>query len=132
MITMPQFKLLTTIVIIFISICNVQSQNARLHVEGSFATKVTTTSSDLTLNDTHQVVLVNSPDSKLITLPTAVGIAGRKYTIKKIGVGNVNITTTGLQIIEGAGSYIIFGESSKGFLTLVSDGSNWWIVGRGE
>ena len=126
---MNHSKLLIASILLIVSIYTANSQNARLHVEGSFATVVTTVTTDnLTLDETHQVVLVNSVDSRTITLPSAVGISGRKYTIKKIGNGNVNISTQLSQTIDGAGSFIVFGANS--FLSIVSDGSNWWVVGR--
>lgn len=126
---MKQLTLLITIAFLATTICATQAQSTRLHVEGSFAAAITTTTTDLTLDDTHQVVIVNSPESRIITLPSAIGIAGRKYTIKKIGDGDVNLSPQSGQTIDKSnGLYLIFGANS--FLTIVSDGSNWWIVGK--
>ena len=89
---------------------NLQAQNAQLHVEGSFATAITTVTQDLTLDDSHQIVLVNSANQRTITLPSALGIAGRKYTIKKIGNGDVSITKQIGETIEGINaSFLLLG-----------------------
>lgn len=125
---MKQLSFLFTIGLLITSIFIAQAQNTKLLVEGSFATAITTTSSDLTLDETHQVVLVSGSMNRTITLPSAIGIAGRKYTIKKIGTGDVTLSPQAGQNIDSAGSFIIFGTNS--FLTIVSDGNHWWVVGR--
>lgn len=134
---MKKIKLLITTGLLTAAFCVVQAQevgvgtetpNSTLHVQGSFATAITTTATNLTLDDSHQVVLVSSSLNRTITLPSAIGIAGRKYSIKKIGSGNVTISPQAGQFIEGAGSFIVFG--SNAFITIVSDGSDWWVLVR--
>lgn len=75
---MKYLTICITLGLIVTAICVAQGQSTRLQVEGSFATAITTTTSDLTLNETHQIVLVNSSSTKTIALPSAIGIAGRK------------------------------------------------------
>ena len=91
----------------------------------TIATKTTA----YTLTATDSVVLADATSAALtVTLPSAVGIAGRQYTIKRINSGsnNVNIGTTSSQTIDGSASKSIGAQYSAA--TLVSDGANWQIV----
>ena len=64
-----------------------------------------------------------------VTLPTAVGISGQSFVIKNgntVVSGNlITMATTSAQTIDGSAPGTITPLSS---LTVVSDGSNWWIV----
>ena len=92
-------------------------------IHGNYAT-VTVVSGDTTLDSTHAIVLVSA--GVTISLPTAVGIAGRFYNVIRTGGG-----MTDFVIIEPSGTETISGDLN---LTLtnqwdscvfVSDGSNW-------
>jgi hypothetical protein len=63
-----------------------------------------------------------------ITVPTAVGITGKSYTVKKIdSSGNaVTVATTSSQTIDGSTTYSL--ASQYKYVTLVSNGSNWIIT----
>ena len=63
-----------------------------------------------------------------VTLPTAVGIAGRLYTFKKIdaGIGAVTITPNGAETIDLAANYSL--AASQKYVTIISDGAVWWVV----
>jgi len=65
-----------------------------------------------------------------ITLPTAVGITGRQYTVKRInaGVNNVTVACNGAPTVDGAATKTL--GSQWGFLVVVSDGENWVIVSQ--
>lgn len=83
-----------------------------------------------TLNSTHNTVLGNTTSGALtITLPSPAGIAGRIYTIKKIGTGDIDnaltITPTS-GTIDGGANYIIYNDYT--FVTLQTDGTNWYII----
>lgn len=62
-----------------------------------------------------------------VTLPTAVGIPGKRYTIKRTSSSN-NVT------VDGDGSETIDGATTKALATqyaaivVVSDGTGWHIV----
>jgi len=63
-------------------------------------------------------------------LPTpSAAIAGRIYTIKKIGTGGIDkeltITPTSATI-DGGSSYIIYNDWT--YVTLQTDGTNWYII----
>lgn len=101
--------------------------HSRFNVAGSFATTIVAKTSAYTLGIDDQVVTVTGITT--ITLPTAVGIAGRQYTIKRMDAVNATtLAATGLETIDGVATQII-GFQYAG-LTVVSDGANWVIISR--
>lgn len=86
---------------------------------------IVTLNSNTSLTANHGSVLVSG--STTITLPTAIGITGKKYIIKNIGTDAVTVETTDAQTIDGASSRTI-GVQWQG-LILQSDGANWFIIG---
>lgn len=60
-----------------------------------------------------------------VTLPTAVGAAGRDYVIKNSGTGTITLATTSSQTIDLVLTQTITSGSS---ITVVSNGTNWVIV----
>lgn len=96
-------------------------------VNGSTAQTVTTVTSNTTLNATHSIVLCNNGATVItITLPTAIGISGRIYTIKRedLSTANVEINTTSSQTIDGMATSITL-TNPKEAVTVFSDGANW-------
>lgn len=94
------------------------------------ATNLVVKTANHTLTGTDSVVLGNAVGGAFtLTLPTAVSIAGRTYTLKKTdSSGNtVTLATTGGQTIDGAASASL--SSQYQYMTVASDGSNWMIVG---
>jgi hypothetical protein len=81
-----------------------------------------------TTDDEIIAVDASGATAVIITLPTAVGMPGRQYVIKKVdgSASHVVVTTTSAQTIDGftAQSLTVQYEA----LTVVSDGSNWLIV----
>lgn len=63
-----------------------------------------------------------------ITLPSAVGITGRQYIIKRLSDGGntVNVITTSSQTIDGGTTANLAFQYQS--ITVVSDGSNWFII----
>jgi hypothetical protein len=100
------------------------SPNSPFHVNGSIAFKTSSISANTTLDGTYTHVFASGTIT--ITLPTAVGISGRTYWIKRTGTGTITINTTSSQTIDGAASLSITAQYDS--YTLVSDGSNWFIV----
>lgn len=64
-------------------------------------------------------------NSFTVTLPTAVGIAGRTYVVKNSGVGVITVDTTSSQTIDGASTDPLATLISR---TYQSNGANWIIV----
>jgi hypothetical protein len=64
-----------------------------------------------------------------ITLPTAIGIKGRMYSVFKgcAGTKKVIIDPFGAELINGAANNNTVSSQYK-VLTCVSDGANWWIL----
>jgi hypothetical protein len=63
-----------------------------------------------------------------ITLPTAVGITGKRYDIRKSDVsGNtVTIDADGTETINGSLTQVITTQYTN--VSVVSDGANWMII----
>lgn len=62
------------------------------------------------------------------TLPTAVGITGKTFTLKLTTAGNIlTVATTGAQTIDGMSSLKM--ATAGDFAIVQSDGANWILVG---
>ncbi len=84
---------------------------------------VTATGADLTLTAAHYIVKVTG--AATITLPTAVGVTGRKYHIDNASGGPITVDTTSSQTINGSLTQAIQPDSA---MVVYSDGSNWRIT----
>ncbi len=63
-----------------------------------------------------------------VTLPTAVGITGQIFVIKKSSNGTtITLATTSSQTIDGSTTQLL-SPGSKGSLTVQSNGVNWIII----
>ena len=64
-----------------------------------------------------------------LLLPDATLFSNRSFTFKQIdaGTGGVTITTTNSQTIDGDSNYELVNQNQ--FVELLSDGSNWQIIG---
>ncbi|MDD5164823.1 MAG: hypothetical protein PHF10_01740 [Patescibacteria group bacterium] len=101
--------------------------NSTLHVNGSFTRAIVTKTSTYTATASDDIILCDaSGGGFVITLPTAVGIAGREYTIKKIdsSANQCGYTTTSGQTIDGVALTYQLGTQWQ-TRTMVSDGTNW-------
>ena len=86
---------------------------------------VTTQAGNYTVLTTDNLVIVSGTFT--ITLPTAVGVTGKPYTVKKTDSGTTTtIATTASQTIDGATTRTILVQYES--VTMVSDGSNWHVV----
>ena len=105
-----------------------ETPNSTLHVSGSFSVAVLTVTGAITLNETHSIVICGGTSSYQVTLPTAVGIAGRIYQIKKTSTSayTLTIATTSSQTIDGSTS-LAFTTQYNNFV-VVSDGANWSLL----
>lgn len=91
----------------------------------ALSTKTTTytiTASDGTILGNHATVAFT------ITLPTAVSITGRTYTIKNINAATVTVGTTSSQTIDGVTTYTL--ATQYKYVTVQSDGANWQVIGN--
>lgn len=95
-----------------------------LDTSGSMTNLVTfRTGAVVTLGE-HHVYIANSGDSVILPL----SVDGRRYLVKRnAGVGgNVVLTTTGGQTIDGVASKSI--TSEFGYIEVIGDGSNWFVI----
>jgi hypothetical protein len=69
----------------------------------------------------------NTVGAFAVTLPTAVGISGRIYVIKKVdaSANAVTVTPTGAETIDGAANYPL--NAQWQVVRVVSNGANWLI-----
>ena len=105
------------------------SPTSTLHVSGSFATNVVTKTSNYTATEADAVILVNSTSAPVqITFPSAQGILGRQYVVKKVDntTKTVTIATTNNQTIDGTPTKTL--SSPFQTIRVVSDGSNWLVL----
>ncbi len=63
-----------------------------------------------------------------VTLPTAIGVTGIEYTIKKTdsSINLVTIATTSSQTIDGITTKTLGTQYAS--ITVISDGANWQII----
>jgi hypothetical protein len=66
--------------------------------------------------------------NKTATLPTAVGIAGKTFTVLCTSSGTNALLTTSSQTINGAAKWTNTAQFK--FTTVISDNANWWVVGQ--
>jgi hypothetical protein len=108
---------------------NIGSGTSTFHVDGSFATAITSISTTPeNLTDSHDYILADANSSALIlNLPLASTCAGRRYNIKKVdGTSNaVTVARSGSDTIDGSVSANLLYQYQA--LTFVSNGSNWFI-----
>lgn len=93
---------------------------------GSYAGAYVAITGVRTLQATDYVVDCTS-NSFTVTLPTAVGITGRVYTVKNSGAGAISIATTSSQTIDGSTTYSGLSTQYK-YVTVQSTGANWIII----
>jgi hypothetical protein len=82
-----------------------------------------------TLQATDDIILVNNTASVTMTLPTAVGKAGKVFYIKKIASNNnheITIDPSGTEQIEGESDLTI--KIAGTAIAIVSDGTSWHII----
>jgi hypothetical protein len=89
---------------------------------------VTTVTGSTTLVVTQSgVVLVNNAAAATITLPAAAPSTGLTFTIKRLTANAVTVNTAG-GTIDGAAFQALAAQYD--FIIVVSDGANWFIIGR--
>ena len=79
-----------------------------------------------TLNNMHYTY--STQNGATVTLPTAIGIAGRVYIIKLQTTGSATVATTSSQNIDGATTYSLSAEWK--YVKVQSNGAAWLIIGQ--
>lgn len=94
-------------------------------VQGSVADKLQLVNANTSLGINDNTILSNS-GNWTITLPTPVGIQGRKYTIIQSGAFVTSIVSVGGEKINGVGTWFLSFDGAM--VTVESNGSTWTVV----
>lgn len=95
----------------------------------TIAAGVSAVSANFTAASTSTVILADATGGSLtVTLPTAVGITGRVYRVKRTnsGANTVTVATTSSQTIDGDLTQIMTVQYTS--IDVISDGANWSIL----
>jgi len=107
------------------------SPNSSLDIAGSMAVMYRYVVSNQNVMDYDCVIAVNaSGGARHLYLPSAVGTAGRVYTVKKVdsSLNPVYVEAITGQYVDGNLYWVMVGQWN--YVTIVSDGSNWLIISR--
>jgi hypothetical protein len=109
----------------------VAAETARAMAAESGVPTILTKTASYTLTAADNIILVNNTTTVTITLPTAAAAgAGRIYMIKRLSASGgsrlVTISAQASELIDGQNTALITAIYSS--LTLVSNGSNWFII----
>lgn len=103
--------------------------HSTLQVQGSVATPITTVRSAYTPANTDRVILCDATSGAFtVTLPSAVGIQGREYIIKRVNSNNnkVNVSAPAGQSIDGGSGMSL--NTPYSLVMVISDGANWFAL----
>lgn len=106
------------------------SPNSKLQIAGTYSTAVATKAAGYTITGADSIILGDASGGAFtVTLPTAVGVTGVHYTIKKndSSINAVTVDTTA-ETIDGAATYSL--PSQWKYVNVVSDGANWQVIGN--
>ncbi len=130
------FKIYLSTVVLFFFISTLKGQNgvgvnttipvSTLDVYGSIGTKLNTVTTNTTLDDTYSNVVCDNTTAIVITLPLANTCQGRIYNIKKINSGNITVSPSATNTIDGSTGWLL--DDSYEAAMFVSDGSSSWVV----
>lgn len=76
------------------------------------------------------VYLANYTTGITVVPFTAVGCAGRVITIKNLSTGTITVNPYASETIDGSSTVLL--NEANAFVTLMSDGANWRIIGTNE
>lgn len=85
----------------------------------------TTTATTYAILSTDEIVATTTGPIT-VTLPTAVGLTGKRYTIKNTGGTTNTIATTSSQTIDGTATTTSVAANAK--VTIFSDNANWQTI----
>lgn len=106
------------------------SPHSTLDIRGSMSTSYRTFTGNSVAGANDNVLVFAGTEASTLELPSAVGIAGRRYHIKNASVAEpvpaLTISTTGSETIDGVTSWKI--DVAYGGIKIISNGTNWNIV----
>jgi hypothetical protein len=90
-------------------------------------TIITAKTTSYTLTDADYTIEVTAT-GQTMTLPSAIGVSGREYTIKLTASGTGTVATTSSQTIDGSSTYSLSAQYK--YVKVKSNGVNWLIIGN--
>jgi hypothetical protein len=105
--------------------------NSTFQANGSVSLPVATEAANYTVLATDYTILCNNSAGAItISLPTASGIGGRVYVIKKTSAAGNDaiISASGAETIDGSTTYTISSQYSG--IMIQSDGIGWWVLSK--
>ena len=99
-------------------------------LKGSLSIPISEPTINYTITDSDYFIAANATDGAItITLPTAEGIVGRIYIIKKADDTSyvVTVATNGSETIDGDPNDLEL-QVPYDSVQLVSDGANWLVI----
>jgi len=97
-----------------------------LDLHGSLSLPITTITANYTVGANDYTILCNNSGSITLTLPTAIGITGRVYVIKKLTNKQITIDGNGSETIDGAATIVTSTQWSS--YMIQSNGAAGWFV----
>lgn len=105
------------------------AQQTALDLKANVLSAVSAKTAAYTLTASDDVVTADSTGGAFsLTLRTAVGIAGKVFTLKRInsGANDVTVATTSAQTIDGASTSVLTAQWQS--VRVMSNGTNWLVV----
>jgi hypothetical protein len=106
--------------------------HSALQVGGSMAAKLSSivfAASPYAAAEESVIIADATGGAIVVNLPTAVGISGRMYSVKKVdsSANAVDITPDGTEMIDGVNAAVSITLQYSAF-QVISDGANWWVI----
>ena len=98
---------------------------------GGIISKFTQIGDHYTILSTDDIIIASPSisSSKTITLPNASSVSGRTYLIKRMNTtGTITIAAAASDTIDGVSTFVL--SARYKYVKVVSDGTNWIIVGN--
>lgn len=109
---------------------SINTSSSNLHLNGSISFSTETINSDDMIEDSSHIFADTSSDNLLLTLPYAANVSGRLVNIKKSSRNNTLWVRANGGSIDSSYSTleITADESSLASLSLISNGSQWYLL----
>ncbi len=113
-----------------VGVGNVSNIYSTVQNGGSIGYSHTVQAGNYSITANDYAIEYNAGGGNTYTLPSAAGIDGRVYVIIHAGEGTLNIATTSSQtFVNISGSPTSIAMTSLGSRTVMSNGSNWMVIG---
>ena len=102
--------------------------NKSVKISGKYKYGITTKTTNYSIQTSDCTILCDTTSNNIIlTLPTAIGISGQTFVVKKIDSSThyITIQTTLSQTIDGLLFQTIGYQNTA--INITSDGANWWL-----